>query len=514
MVLETSVSSQTAGTRSHWQQLVTFLWERLLQPLLQGLFRWVTAKKAQPLADIPGPTPLFPLGNTLDFQQASTSAVLTRYGQQYGGIAKFWLLFRPCLALNDPDLIEQVMCDPVSDAQPDAKTTSKCPFHTAYKFYKDLPRKALRPMLTETSPFEAKLADQGWQDLKQNHPFSMSYFNDWLASQVEPLSTLIENRATELVADSEAGFLPAYDSIEKLTFDGFSLATVGQVFPKDVFDQFNGMCKTGTSRMVRSTFSDALIPEMPQDRTYQKISQAWFNRFEQIVQDAAQQPPADSLLAWVLREGGTNFDAEKLRNFCAGVYPGGAISTPSGITSALYLLAQNPETLPPLRSELQELFSEPLTWERLDACTGLEQVLRETLRLCPPVPFFLRNVHEAQDITLAGHTIPANTPIYVNSAYLHRDGQHWSNPNAFQPSRWDAQTLEENPWGSAYFFPFGRGERSCIGQGFARYFMKLSLAVLLSKFAVTFNEQPYTEDFFFAVSVPQQLQAKLSHRST
>jgi cytochrome P450 len=485
----------------------------MLQPFLQTLFQCLTAFKSRSFANIPGPTPIFPFGNALDFQTAPTWVVLGNYAQQYGGIARFWLMFRPCIALNDPKSIHQVLSDPDPGARSAGTDTRRCPLHNnpIYKFYKDQPRKALRPMLTDTNTFEAAVADENWRDLKQNDPFSMDYCRDWLASQIDPLQTFLENGIEELVAESVVqGDLLAYDVLQKLTFDGFSLATVGQVFPNEVFEQFNTMCETGTIRMTRSTLTNWMIPQTPHDRTYQKASKAWFERFDWVVRQ--QQPPANSLLDWVARKGGTNFDAQKLRNFCAGVYPGGAVSTPSAIASVLHLLDRHPEVRDALRLEIEDLWATPLTLERLETCPQLDRVLRESLRLLPAVPFFMRSVNRHKATELAGHSIPANTPIFMSNWYLQRLSDRWSEPEIFNPSRWDEETCRQNDWGSDYFFPFGRGSRACIGQHFARYFIKLTLAVLLAKYEVIFADRPNSSsddrEFFFGVAVPRQLRAK------
>ncbi|MEM9138160.1 MAG: cytochrome P450, partial [Cyanobacteria bacterium P01_F01_bin.42] len=292
----------------------------------------------------------------------------------------------------------------------------------------------------------------------------------------------------------------------------FSLATAGQVFPDDAFQQFCEMCVVGTARMTRSSLSNALIPTNPFGRKYRAVSRKWFNRFSQVTADAFENPDQTSLLGWVVQRGGTDFKPEQIRNFLAGVYPGGAISAPSGTTSALHLLWQNPQILPSLLDELRELFSAPLTLERLDKSLVLDQVIREALRLRPPVAFFTRNVGR-DDVYLGDRKIPANTSIFINSWYLHRHPQHWLEPERFNPNRWDAETREQNPYGSGYFFPFGRGNRSCIGQTFARIFMKLSLAVLLHERQITFGPEPATPEFYFAVSVPRQLRMTLTPRS-
>jgi cytochrome P450 len=463
--------------------------------------------KSRPFAQIPGPTPIFPIGNLLDFKNTPTWVVMGNYAQQYGGITCFWMLFRPCLALNDPDLINQVLSNPRIEIQSSSKgSSSRCPFHH-HAFYKNQPRKALRPMLTETHLFEAAVMDENWRDLKDNDPFSQDYVEDWLASQIDPLHTFLDNGLMEVVTESASqGDLPVFETIQKLTFDGLSLATVGQVFPNDVFEQFNTMCQEGTRRTSRSIFGNALIPETPWNQTYKKVSKAWFKRFDQLV--GIEQSPANSLLDWVLRKGGTNFDIQKLRNFFAGVYPGGAVSMPSAITSALYLLDRHPEVRTSLQAEIKVLFAQPLTLARLEACTQLDQVLRESLRLWPAVTLFLRSVNPHCATELNGHSIPANTPLYISNWYLQRLSNHWLKPEVFNPLRWDEETCRQNDWGSDYFFPFGRGDRACNGQAFARYLMKLTLAVVLSKYAVVFDDQPYTQEFFFGVAVPRQAKAR------
>jgi cytochrome P450 len=124
------------------------------------------------------------------------------------------------------------------------------------------------------------------------------------------------------------------------------------------------------------------------------------------------------------------------------------------------------------------------------------------------VPLFLRAVNPSHATELAGHSIPANTPIYISNWYLQRLGDRWLEPEVFNPSRWDEETCRQNDWGSDYFFPFGRGNRACLGQSFALFFMKLTLVIVLSKYEVIFGDRPHDQEFFFGVAVPRQLRAK------
>ncbi len=508
-----SIGSLTEGVHNKLKQIEAKprkLVESALQSHLQKLFQSIFRERAQAFQNIPGPPPLFPIGNVLALQQDKPIwQVLGEYGHQYGGLSLFWIFAKPSLVLNDPDLIQQVLLTAPQQTGP------KSSGHRAAQadFYKDLPRKALRPILTDSHPFIAKDAGPKWKRLVKNNPFNMTYFREWLETQVQPLQAFVEARAEEWVKQSETEMFPAYEVIQKLAFDGFSLATVGQVFPEQVFEQFNTLCATGTDRMNRSSIASWLISEEPKGKHYQDVSRQWFRLFGEVVETAQANPSGGSLLDWVLKRGGSAFTPEQMRNFCAGVYPGGAVSAPSGITSTLHLLSQHPQALSALQQELEVLCREPLTLERLESFVPVEQVLRESLRLWPPVPFFTRNTMCDRTVNLAGHDIPANTQIFITNWFLHRLSPHWQDSESFKPERWDAKTMAENDYGSDYFFPFGRGDRACIGQDFAKFFMRLTVATLLAKVEVQFGDQPHDQDFYFGVSVPRQLKARFTLRS-
>lgn len=506
-----SAGSLTAGLHNTLKQMEAKprQWvESKLQSSSQFLFQRVFRTQTQAFGKIPGPQPLFPLGNVWALQQGKPIwQVLGEQGQHYGGLSLFWILARPSLVLNDPDLIQQVLLT----AQQQTGQPSHGHRATQADFYKDTPRKALRPILTDSHPFVAKTAGPKWQHLVKNNPFNMTYFREWMETQIQPLQALIESRAEELVKQSETDMLPAYEVMQKLVFDGFSLATVGQVFPDQVFEQFNTLCAKGTDRMNRSSIASWMIPEEPQGKHYKEASRQWFQRFGEVMETTQTDPAGGSLLDWVLQRGGSAFTPEQMRNFCAGVYPGGAVSAPSGITSTLHLLFQHPQALSALHQDLEGVFHEPLTLERLESCVPVEQVLRESLRLWPPVPLFTRNT--VHTINLEGHDIPANTQIFINNWFLHRLSPHWPDSESFKPERWDAKTLAENDYGSDYFFPFGRGNRACIGQDFAKFFMRLTLATLLAKVEIQFGDQPHDQEFYFGVSVPRQLKARFVLRS-
>ena len=191
---------------------------------------------------------------------------------------------------------------------------------------------------------------------------------------------------------------------------------------------------------------------------------------------------------------------------------GGGFSCPSAVVNTLYVLSQHSEILEKLCNVVHEL-GDTYSFTELENCQLLEQVVRDSLRILPPVPLYFRNVRTAESATLAGSKLPKHTRLIVNYWHLHHDANHWKKPDEFIPSRWDAETIASNPYGSGHFAPFGRGERGCVGKSFALMYIKVTLAMLLRHLRIDVDPtQSYDANFFFGVMMPKHMRATFSQR--
>jgi len=75
------------------------------------------------------------------------------------------------------------------------------------------------------------------------------------------------------------------------------------------------------------------------------------------------------------------------------------------------------------------------TYEQLNQLNYMSAFIKEVLRLHSPAPAFVRQ--PIDNFELGGFTIPARTPIIINSWTVHRDPTLWPNPEEFSPSRYD-----------------------------------------------------------------------------
>jgi cytochrome P450 len=164
------------------------------------------------------------------------------------------------------------------------------------------------------------------------------------------------------------------------------------------------------------------------------------------------------------------------------LFMAGHATTASALTWSLFLLAQHPRVLSDVLDECEEkIKGDTPGIEELEEMTLMEAVIKETMRLLPPVLWWAR-VSTAV-CKLGPYNLPAGSRV-INSAFItHRIAVHYPQPNKFLPERW----LHAGP-GPYEYIPFSAGPRMCLGSGFAMIEMKLVLATILRRYSLTLPE--------------------------
>ncbi|EDW86242.1 uncharacterized protein Dwil_GK16039 [Drosophila willistoni] len=153
-------------------------------------------------------------------------------------------------------------------------------------------------------------------------------------------------------------------------------------------------------------------------------------------------------------------------------------TTTSAISFCLYEISRDARVQKLLLEEIQDKLSpgKPTTQRDLGELKYLECVIKESLRMHPPVPMIGRWFHE--DVEIRGKRIPAGTNFTVGIYFLMRDPLYFDSPNEFRPERFlNDQTT--NPYA---YIPFSAGPRNCIGQKFAVLEMKSTISKLLQHY--------------------------------
>lgn len=160
-------------------------------------------------------------------------------------------------------------------------------------------------------------------------------------------------------------------------------------------------------------------------------------------------------------------------------------TTATGLTWILQILGCYPEIQQRIRDEFFSVLGYEFTeisYDELGQLKYLECCIKESLRLFPPVPLFVRKL-DHDEIVFGEYHIPKGTEIVVNSYLTHRDSKYWPEPEKFRPERFmPPESNNRHPYA---FVPFSAGSRNCIGQRFALLEEKSVLVHLLRNFKLT-----------------------------
>jgi cytochrome P450 len=152
-----------------------------------------------------------------------------------------------------------------------------------------------------------------------------------------------------------------------------------------------------------------------------------------------------------------------------------------------YLLGTHPEARARVQAEVDAVLGDgddPPRAEVLARLPFLDQVIKETLRLYPPI--HVGNRRAAEDLELQGYHVPAGTRVMYSIYLTHRDPAEWPEADAFCPERFAAGRKvgagEEAAEAGLRYVPFGGGPRNCIGAAFAQVEARVVLARLFQRF--------------------------------
>ena len=222
--------------------------------------------------------------------------------------------------------------------------------------------------------------------------------------------------------------------------------------------------------------------------------------------------PSAGKAGWSHEEG-----VEELISLVAG----GTDAMSYTMAQALYLLSRHPDVQDEARSRVLQA---------ADAGKGtgdafVLNILHETMRLFPPVPFSSK-ISETGSIEVEGVHIPAKTNVMWMKTAVGLNEAFFADAPRFNPCRFAAGPAGERPAESIVSaMPFGTGARHCIGRHQAEYLLTDFLSAVLREFelvpmsdvAVTFSATVSVTPSSVPVRlVPRQLasrrEAGLEHR--
>ncbi|KAL4755728.1 cytochrome P450 [Aspergillus foveolatus] len=180
---------------------------------------------------------------------------------------------------------------------------------------------------------------------------------------------------------------------------------------------------------------------------------------------------------------------EELRDQLLNVLLAGRDTTACCLAWTFRLLVRHDHAMICLRKEISSIMGESLhaTREQIKKMTYLSCVIKESLRLYPPVPL---NNREAKQTTIlpTGGGPNADRPMLVRKGELvvfsqyvnsRKKNIYGADADEFRPERWKTGELAKIGWA---YFPFNGGPRQCLGEDFALMEVSYTVVRLLQTF--------------------------------
>ena len=177
-------------------------------------------------------------------------------------------------------------------------------------------------------------------------------------------------------------------------------------------------------------------------------------------------------LAKLIRAGEDDGDPmtdRELRDQLITLLVAGHDTTATGLSWALERLTRHPAILEKsVRAAEAAAAADPAADDFLDA------VAKETLRI-RPVVFDVGRVLK-EPVELAGYRLPAGIMVAPGIGLVHSSSKQYPDPDRFAPDRMVGATPGPTTW-----FPFGGGNRRCLGATFAMVEMRVILREVLRR---------------------------------
>ncbi len=394
----------------------------------------------------PGPSPLAALrGMATGGDLSRIPVFLAKVAATYGPVASWQMPGVRFWFLDDPDLIEQML------------TAS------GYDVVKGRGLRRMRRLLGE-----GLLTSDEPLHLRQRRLVQPAFHRERVAGYAQ---TMIDD-ARDTAAGLADGTTVAVDAVMNRLTLRIAAATLFSAEIDDDADTI-GAALTETMEVFPATlqsFGEILdhLPWHPITRRF-TAARDELNRvvFRLIADRRAAGDDRGDLLSMLLQstdDDNAPMPDALVRDEALTLLLAGHETTANAMSWTWDALARNPAAEARLHAELDAVLGdrdpEPADVPHLKFA---RDVIAETLRLRPPAWILGRRV--IRPFRLGAWELPPGSVMIASQLVTHRNPRYWQQPDDFRPERWSNGETAALPKGA--YYPFGGGNRICIGESFA-----------------------------------------------
>jgi cytochrome P450 len=320
-----------------------------------------------------------------------------------------------------------------------------------------------------------------------------------MAGCVAPMVAIARAHLDRWAGDAERGPIAIVPRMRSLVFEIAALYLLGDTNDLGV----------GLEEFSRDfdTWVGGLFVALPVALPFSRFGRAMqarkrlFGVLERLVakRDAEQRDDA-SVLSTLLRvrdEHGRPLPRSTIVDEIQLLLFAGHDTTVTSTSNIIYHLAMHPDAQARARAEQDAMVNREYTLESLRAMPWLEAVIKESMRLIPPIGGAFRVM--TKDAEYGGFRIPRGHRVAIGPRAAHREAEHWPDPDRFDPERF-IREADDRP--AFAWIPFGGGPRVCLGQHFAMLEMHVVLAMLIREFEWSLT--PGQDQRFTLIPLPRQ----------
>jgi cytochrome P450 len=413
----------------------------------------------------PGPKGTLIGGNLRQFRTELLDFLLDT-AREYGPLASFRVGPRRLFLASGPDLIEQVL---VTDAK---------------HYIKHFGARAFKPVLGN-----GLVTSEGalWQ--RQRKLIQPTFMKTRVRSYARVMAELT-NRMLDSWSSGKS--VRINEEFEALT-SKIALKTLFDLDDPGDRERFSGALKVAFNLMtarLRRTFKLPLWVPTPANLDLQR-AMAELDQTVQgfIASGRSRRQLGHDLLSRLLlaqHEDGTRMSDRQLRDEAMTLYLAGHETTALTLTWSWYLLSQHRQVDEKLLSEWQHVLAgRAPTAEDLPRLSYTAAVIAESMRLFPPVYVIGREA--TVDLELGGYQVKRGYTVLMSQWVNHRDLKYFPEPEEFRPERWEDGLAKRIP--KFAYYPFGGGQRLCVGNTFALMEAAIVLATVGQRYRFTLDPE-------------------------
>jgi sterol 14alpha-demethylase len=318
--------------------------------------------------------------------------------------------------------------------------------------------------------------------------------------QMKGHATTIEGEVRRMIADwGTEGEIDLLDFFAELTIYTSSACLIGRKFRDQLDSRFARLyheLERGTDPLA---YVDAYLPIESFRRRdaarkglvalVQDIIDSRVSRASHSPVDKSDRDMLDVLITVKDDAGNPRFSADEITGMFISMMFAGHHTSSGTASWTLIELLRHPVAHAGVIDELNELYADgqPVSFHALRQIPRLENVLKETLRLHPPLIILMRVAKG--EFEVQGYPIHEGDLVATSPAISNRIPEDFPDPDEFMPERYQQPRQEDlvNRW---TWIPFGAGRHRCVGAAFATMQIKAIFSVLLREYDFEMAQSP------------------------